>query len=77
MMLRVVLVLALTTFCLVSSAKEGRAGDDEWLPYFIMMSGAGAAPIALTPTVLISVCIGALVFTNFLGTGSGLQTQKS
>ena len=76
MKIKVLLILAVTTFCLVSSAKEGRAADNEWLPYFIMMSGAGAAPISLAPTVLISVCVGALLFTNFLGS-SGPQSQKS
>ena len=76
MTLKVLLVLALTAFCLVSSAKEGRAADNEWLPYFIMMSSGGAAPIALTPTLLITICVGVLVLTNFIGT-SGPRSEKS
>ena len=72
---KVLLVLVLATFCLVSGAKEGRAAENEWLPYFIMMSGAGSAPITLTPAVLVGVCVGAAMLTGFLN-NSGPRFEK-
>ena len=74
-MLKVPALLVLALFCFASSAKENRAAENEWLPYFIMMSGAGPAPLTFTPAALIGVCVGALMLIGLLD-GSGPQCKE-
>ena len=64
--MKVVAVFVLATLCLFSSVK---AAENEWLPYFIMMSGS-SAPVTLSPTVLLSIGLGAVMLTQMIGTAS-------
>lgn len=77
--MKIFAVLALATLCLFSVVNEARAAEDEWLPYFIMMSGS-SAPITLSPAILLSIGLGTALLTQMLGSGSsssGSMLSKS
>lgn len=67
--MKVFAVLVLATLCFCSSVNDVKAADNEWLPYFIMMSGSGSAPITISPVFLLTVGLGAVMLTQLLGTG--------
>ena len=56
--MKVAFLLALATLCLFSTLSEVKAADNEWLPYFILMSSSSSAPISLSPILLLAVSIG-------------------
>lgn len=71
--MKVLAVLVLATLCFVSSVN---AADNEWLPYFIMMSGSGSAPIThLSPAILLTIGLGAAMLTQLHGTAGKSQPQ--
>lgn len=65
--MKVFAVLVLVTLCFFSTVNDVKAAENEWLPYFIMMS-SGSAPITLSPVFLLTIGLGAVMLTHLLGT---------
>ena len=66
-MMKAIVLLSLATLCLFSIVSEVKAADNEWLPYFILMSSSGSAPITLSPAVLLTIGVGAIMITQLVG----------
>ena len=73
--MKMLAVFALATLCLFSVMNEARAAENEWLPYFMMMSGS-SAPVTLSPAILLGIGLGAVLLTQMLGSG-GSRSQMS
>ena len=71
--MKALLLLSLATLCLFSIVNEVHAADNEWLPYFILMSNSGSTPITLSPAVLLTIGVGAIMVTQLAGGARGYQ----
>lgn len=71
--MKAILLFSLATLCLFSVMSEVKAADNEWLPYFILMSNSGPAPTMLSPAVLLTIGMGAIIVTQLIGGDKGYQ----
>ena len=60
-------LFALAIFCLLSTLSEVKAAENEWLPYFILMSNSSSTPLTLSPTLLLVIGAGAVMLTQMFG----------